>query len=170
MQPGLWVIATSGFAAITASCGVTPHAQNTGISRSRIVGASPKSGRARFSIPIAAGSPRWIGAPCACGYFAVIRIASIACGARQRPPRDDQRSCKRTRRLAGDVGAVHRHVVPFLDVTDRQTGPLHGGLETERATEQEGDEIVTPAAADVGRLVDQFAAAIHAIPRHTSSR
>ena len=44
MWPGLCVIANGGFACISAACGVTPHAQNTGTSPGRISTASPKSG------------------------------------------------------------------------------------------------------------------------------
>ena len=41
MCPGACVIANSGLDAITAACGVTPHAQNTGTSPGSNTGASP---------------------------------------------------------------------------------------------------------------------------------
>mmetsp|Transcript_36685 Transcript_36685/g.96053 ORF Transcript_36685/g.96053 Transcript_36685/m.96053 type:complete len:284 (+) Transcript_36685:105-956(+) len=41
MWPGAWVMAKGSFAWASAACGVTPHAQNTGTSPSRIVTASP---------------------------------------------------------------------------------------------------------------------------------
>ena len=47
MQPGEWVIASAGRDAITAACGVTPQAQNTGSSSGMMSIGSPKSGLAR---------------------------------------------------------------------------------------------------------------------------
>lgn len=41
MWPGACVIANVGLDAITAACGVTPHAQNTGTSPSSSTGTSP---------------------------------------------------------------------------------------------------------------------------------
>lgn len=41
MCPGACVIANSGLDTITAACGVTPHAQNTGTSPGSNTGASP---------------------------------------------------------------------------------------------------------------------------------
>ena len=63
MCPGLWVMAKLGFALITTAWGVTPQAQKTGTSPGLKSTASPKSGRAISAIPIAAGSPMWIGVP-----------------------------------------------------------------------------------------------------------
>ncbi len=45
------MIRNTYFDFITTDCGVTPHAQNTGISPSRISTASPKSGRDKSVIP-----------------------------------------------------------------------------------------------------------------------
>ena len=42
-------------------------------------------------------------------------------------------------------------------------------LEGERAAQHEGDQIVAPVAADIGRLVDQLAAAKHAVARHVGA-
>jgi len=42
--PGVWVIIIFGFDSIATTWGVTPHAQNTGISPRSILTASPKSG------------------------------------------------------------------------------------------------------------------------------
>ena len=47
--------------AITAACGVTPQAQNTGTSPGSASTGSPKSGRSRSSMPSAAGSPQCTG-------------------------------------------------------------------------------------------------------------
>ncbi len=44
MWPGAWLTANGTRDAITAACGVTPQAQNTGISPGRSVTGSPKSG------------------------------------------------------------------------------------------------------------------------------
>ena len=41
MCPGAWVIISSGRLAAATACGVTPHAQKTGTSPSRISTASP---------------------------------------------------------------------------------------------------------------------------------
>lgn len=41
MQPGAWVMHSSGLAASIATCGVTPQAQNTGTSPGSIGTASP---------------------------------------------------------------------------------------------------------------------------------
>jgi hypothetical protein len=41
MWPGAWVIISSGLLWVATACGVTPHAQNTGTSPSRISTASP---------------------------------------------------------------------------------------------------------------------------------
>ena len=38
IAPGLWVMQSGGRACSTATCSVTPHAQNTGSSSSRIPG------------------------------------------------------------------------------------------------------------------------------------
>eukprot|EP00958_Prasinococcus_capsulatus_P015533 scaffold1654_cov340-Prasinococcus_capsulatus_cf.AAC.13 len=55
-------------ASITATCGVTPHAQKSGTSRAASRrGASPKSGRSTSSTPSSAGSPTCTGAPCTPG-------------------------------------------------------------------------------------------------------
>ena len=67
MQPGMWVIASEGRALRIASCGVTPQAQKTGIWSSSTVTGLPYSGSAMSRMPIAAGSPRWTGPPCAIG-------------------------------------------------------------------------------------------------------
>jgi len=58
-----------------ASADVTPHAQNTGVSPSRIVTASPKSTCAMSRMPMAAGSPMWTGRPCASAMLPEARDA-----------------------------------------------------------------------------------------------
>src|SRR5690606_20371663 len=80
IEPGQWVMQIGGRAACTAAWGVTPQAQKTGISPGRISGGSPQSGRSKQVIPMAAGSPRWTGAPWAAGNRDVISIARIASG------------------------------------------------------------------------------------------
>src|SRR5713226_6894881 len=57
----------SGFAVATTDCGVTPQAQNTGISSSLTGTASPQS-----------GLPRGTGAPCTAGKRVVIWTARMA--------------------------------------------------------------------------------------------
>ena len=52
MCPGAWVIANGGRVAISAACGVTPHAQKTGTSPSWTSMGSPKSGLARSLMPL----------------------------------------------------------------------------------------------------------------------
>src|SRR5213595_1954129 len=68
----------SGFAVATTDCGVTPQAQNTGISSSLIGTASPQSGFIRSEIPINSGLPICTGAPCTAGKRVVIWMARIA--------------------------------------------------------------------------------------------
>ena len=57
------VMAIGSRASINAHWGVTPQAQKTGVSPVRISTGSPKSGRVRSPMPMAAGSPQWTGAP-----------------------------------------------------------------------------------------------------------
>src|SRR5438105_10691867 len=68
----------SGLAAVTTDCGVTPQAQNTGISSALSGGGSPESGFIRSAMPINSGLPIWIGAPCTAGKRVVIWMARIA--------------------------------------------------------------------------------------------
>src|SRR5262249_9985246 len=72
MLPGEWVMQNSGLAVATTDCGVTPQAQNTGISSACTGTGSPQSGRPRSLIPIISGLPIWTGAPCTDGYRIVI--------------------------------------------------------------------------------------------------
>ena len=44
MCPGAWLIANAGLDAITALCGVTPQAQNTGTSPGRMSTGIPEVG------------------------------------------------------------------------------------------------------------------------------
>ena len=81
MCPGSWVTAIGKRADSSATCGVTPQAQKRGTSSARSVTGSPKSGCARSAMPMARGSPRWIGAPWTEGYREQIWIASIASAA-----------------------------------------------------------------------------------------
>src|SRR5579864_1264905 len=71
----------SGFTAMMTDCGVTPQAQNTGISSSPIGTGSPQSGLAMFLIPIASGLARWTGAPWTDGNRVVICTARMASAA-----------------------------------------------------------------------------------------
>ena len=67
-----------GLAASITACGVTPQAQNSGTSPGRMSGSPPYSGLAMSAMPIAAGSPKWIGAPCTRGKREVISMARMA--------------------------------------------------------------------------------------------
>ena len=60
---------------MTMDWGVTPQAQNTGTSPSRMSTGSPNSGCAMSRTPMAAGSPMWMGAPCTFGMAPEIRTA-----------------------------------------------------------------------------------------------
>ncbi len=57
IKPGSWVIMKSILFSIAMTCGVTPHAQKTGIVFSGIDTASPKSGFNKFVIPMVSGEP-----------------------------------------------------------------------------------------------------------------
>jgi hypothetical protein len=62
MCPGLCVIMSGGFEASATACGVTPQAQNTGTSPGAISCGSPHWGFVMSWMPMAVGSPMWIGA------------------------------------------------------------------------------------------------------------
>ena len=118
MCPGAWVMANGTREAITAACGVTPQAQNTGISpgsdvdriaevRPAEVGDAERLGRAdmhRRAVHrrIAAGDRHRLGHPLG----------------RDRAHRHHQRAGEPPGRAAGPVGAVHRHVAALRDVAD----------------------------------------------------
>src|ERR1700677_355440 len=68
----------SGRASAITDCGVTPQAQNTGISSSRIGTASPQVGLAMSAMPIDSGLPRCTGAPCTDGNRVVTCTARMA--------------------------------------------------------------------------------------------
>src|SRR3984893_5611794 len=68
----------SGLTAMITDCGVTPQAQNTGISSSCTGTASPQSGLPMSLIPIISGLPRCTGAPCTDGKRVVICTARMA--------------------------------------------------------------------------------------------
>src|ERR671916_666229 len=76
MCPGAWVIANGGREAMSAACGVTPQAQNTGTSPSANSTGSPKSGAPRSAMPRASGTPTCTGAPCTCCIRAVTCTAA----------------------------------------------------------------------------------------------
>lgn len=76
--PGLCVNNNDGRACMATACGVTPQAQNTGVSPGRISTGSPKSGRAISWMPMAAGSPTCTGAPCASGKRRQMPAAAYA--------------------------------------------------------------------------------------------
>src|SRR5580698_10637684 len=68
----------SGRTSAITDCGVTPQAQNTGISSSRTGTASPQVGLAISEIPIISGLPRCTGAPWTDGKRVVTWTARIA--------------------------------------------------------------------------------------------
>src|ERR1700704_4007949 len=68
----------SGFTVATTDCGVTPQAQNTGISSSLTGTASPQPGFIGSATPIISGLPIWTGAPCTAGKRVVIWMARMA--------------------------------------------------------------------------------------------
>ena len=73
IEPGLCVMQNDGRARSTASCAVTPQAQNTGISSGRICGGFPlNNGLSRSIIPISSGALIWMGAPWTLGKRDVI--------------------------------------------------------------------------------------------------
>ena len=80
---------------MTTACGVTPQAQKTGISPGLIGTGVAEIGAAEMSrMPIAAGSPRWIGVPWARGearQICVARIAWPASSAASTPPSAHER-------------------------------------------------------------------------------
>ena len=77
--PGAWVIISGGLQLRATACGVTPQAQNTGVSPGRISTASPNSGASMSRTPMAAGSPMCTGAPWVSGNRDVTWTARTIC-------------------------------------------------------------------------------------------
>ena len=71
-------------------------------------------------------------------------------------------------RAAGAVGAVHRHVAPLLDMAHLDASFLQGRLESEAATDEEGDQIgvLLPQRPGVTHLLHQLAVAPDAVQRN----
>jgi hypothetical protein len=153
----------SGFTVATTDCGVTPQAQNTGVSSAFICGGSPKSGFMMSLMPISSGMPICTGAPCTAGNRVVIWMARIASAGFS--GRIDTTSGPWNGPAGGGRidGAVHRHGRAVGDVAQLDAVLHQRVLERERAAEREDHEIVAPVLVDVGRLVDQFAVAEHLV-------
>jgi len=71
--------ADGGLAASITACGVTRRPEQRHLA-GRMWGSPPYSGLAMSAMPIAAGSPKWIGAPCTRGKREVISMARICVG------------------------------------------------------------------------------------------
>ena len=110
-------------------------------------------------MPISSGLPICTGAPCTAGKARGDLDGADGIGRLHRPHRDDHGSVERARRRGRDRGAVHRHGGVAGDVAQLDAVLDQRLLERERAAQHEGDEIVAPMGADVGRLVDQLAVA-----------
>src|SRR5712692_1673116 len=162
MCPGLWVIMKAGFEARATACGVTPQAQNMGISPRLISTASPQSGLVTSLMPMAAGSPTWMGAPCAPGKRAeaVTALATISCGMGR-----IETTMGPWKRPAVDAGLPHRDIAPALDVTERDARVHERPLEGEGAAQQEGDEVIAPEGLDVRHLVGEDTVLVDPVAR-----
>ena len=64
---------------------------------------------------------------------------------------------KDARRFASDVGEVHRHIGPLLNVTHGDASLNQGLLKGERTAKHERHQIIAPDARDVFGFVDQVA-------------
>ena len=116
-------------------------------------------------MPISSGLPRCTGAPCTAGKARGDLDGADRVGRLHRPHRDDHRAVERARRRGRDRGAIHRHGGVAGHVAQLDAALDQRLLEGERAAQHEGDEIVAPMGAHVGRLVDQLAAPEHAVAR-----
>ena len=108
MWPGAWVIISDGRLAAATACGVTPQAQKTGTSPSRISTGSPNCGSARSAIPSVSGSPMCTGAPWTAVKRLVISVARIAWRGVIGRIETTSGPAKRPAGSAGDGGRVHR--------------------------------------------------------------
>jgi hypothetical protein len=95
----------------------------------------------------------------------VIWVARIACSGVIGRMETTERAGEAAGRLARPARPVHRDVDALLDVADRQPLGLERALEGERAADQEGDEVVAPVLARVGRLVGDLAVAEDPVAR-----
>lgn len=77
-------------------------------------------------------------------------------GGRDGPHADDCGAGEAPRRLAGDVGDVHRNVTAAVDVSDGDGGFDEGPFKAEGAAQEEPDKVVLPVGADVRRFIDAF--------------
>ena len=113
------------------------------------VGSRPRrrsrAGRCR-AMPMAAGSPKWTGAPWAPREARAIAVTALdRLRRRHRPHRHDHRPAEGARRPARDVRAVHRHVAARARCAAAGTPGLEQrALERERAAEQERHQVVAP--------------------------
>ena len=122
MCPGACVIANGGRDSITASCGVTPHAQNTG--------TSPGSRRDGIAVVgrVEVGDAQLGGVADVHGRAVHGREARGDRGGGldqvggHRPHRHHQRARHRARVPAAPGRPVHRHVHALLDVPHRHPG------------------------------------------------
>ena len=121
-------------------------------------------------MPIAAGSPKWTGAPCASGkrrrsaspsiaWAGVIGRIDTTIGPRKRPAGRH-----------GDVRAVHRHVAALLDVPHRHAGLSRAFSNVNEQPSRKPTRSSRQQPREVGRLVDQLAVAVDAVARHVGAQ
>ena len=142
MWPGEWKMASGGPPFCTTTCGVTPHAQNTGTSPVPMETGSPKSGPSRFAMP-SAGISDMDRCSVHGGEARVISVArAMSSGANGRmettigPP---ERSCVDALRLVTYIGTLC-----LAPDAPRQSSGGQRPLEAERTTQQERHQIGAP--------------------------
>src|SRR5690606_14625556 len=170
MWPGAWVIANGGLEAMSAACGVTPQAQNTGTSPSSKSIASPKSGSATSTIPRPAGSPTCTGAPCTAGIRPVtctaVGTSAAGTGRIDTTSSPDSRPAGRHCRFVRNMATFR----PCSMLAHRDAGVDQGALEAERAADEERHEVIGPQVRDLRHLLDQLAVPPYAIERQVRAK
>ena len=159
----------SGRTAMITDCGVTPQAQNTGISSSPIGTAI---------------APVGLGDVLDADH---VRLAEMhrravhgrksrrdlhgadGVGGRHRPHRHHQRPAERAGRRRRNRRAVHRHGAIAGHVAQLDAAFEQRLFEGKRAADGEGDEIVAPPAHQVARLVDHRAVAPDPVARQVGA-
>ena len=164
MKPGEWVIINGGLDCIATTCGVTPQAQKTGTSPSPTSTGSPRSGFVMSEMPMASGSPTWMGAPWTEGNLEVTwtALTTLSCGTALMLTTVGPENTPAAARIDG--GDEHGDVPSGLNVGQGDAGAYQGVLEGEAAPQQEGDHVAGPEVGDALRLVHHLTPLVDLIP------
>jgi len=150
----------AGWALRMADCGVTPQAQKTGIA---IVGLGQIGDADESRVTNVHGCAVHVGKP----RGDLHRPNHICC--RHGAHGHHHGATEGARRLGLHIGAEHGDVLAFLDVAQADACLDQCGLERERATENEGDQVRAPEAGDVHHLFGHFSVTPDAVERHIAA-